>query len=506
MHPGIKISVLTIIIVGLLIYMMQWDSTNQGDDEPVENLLFYCAAGIKPPVEEIVREYKKNYGTSVQIQYGGSGTLLSNIRVAQKGDLFLAADQTYIDTAKQEYDLLDEVIPIAAIRPVIAVAKGNPKNIHSLQDLLRTDVAVAVANPEAASIGRVTKDLLEKTGRWAPLAEAAKVTKPTVTDIANDIKLGTVDAGFLWDATVNQYPELEMVDVPEFAEGRQQITLSVLKSTKHPAKTLHFARYLTARDRGLPYFQKYGYVPVEGDRWEEKPRLLLYSGGVNQLAIEKTIEEFEKREGVEVTRVYNGCGILVSQMRAFQMKGEESKMPDAYFACDVSFMDQVDDDFMERIDLAETDMVILVPKGNPKNILTLQDLARPGLQIGLANPEQSALGALCKRMLEQVGIYDEVVKNVAVNTPTADLLVNQISVGKLDAVIVYQANCPNVKDTLTLVAIDHPAAKAIQPFATYRNSRHKHLVERFLVKLQSAPSQQKFIDTGFRWRGGSQAG
>lgn len=504
MHPGIKISIATIIIVGALIMLMKWDSTEHGEyKKSDESILFFCAAGMKPPVEEVVREYEKTYGTSIQIQYGGSGTLLSNIRVSQQGDLYLAADQTYIDTAKYEYNLVDEVIPIAAIHPVIAVAKGNPKNIKSLQDLLRVDVSVAVANPEAASIGRVTKDLLDKTNQWAPISEAAKVTKPTVTDIANDIKLGTVDAGFLWDATVNQYPELEAVEVPEFAAGQQQITVGVLHSTKNPAKTLHFARYLTARDKGLPSFQKYGFTPVEGDVWEEKPTLLLFSGGVNRLAIEKTIEDFEKREGVEVTRIYNGCGILVSQMQAMKKSGDESKMPDAYFACDVSFMDQVNDDFEDRIDLAETDMVILVLKGNPKNILTLQDLARPGLQIGLANPEQSALGALCKRMLDWEGIYADVEKNVVVNTPTADLLVNQLSVGKLDAVIVYQANCPNVKDTLTIVPIDRPAAKAIQPFATYRNSDHKHLVERFLAELRSAQSQQIFIDTGFRWRADS---
>ena len=65
-------------------------------------------------------------------------------------------------------------------------------------------------------------------------------------------------------------------------------------------------------------------------------------------AIEQTITAFEEREGVRVPRVYNGCGILVAQMKAGQV-------PDAYFACDVEFMKQVqalfpdsEDDFAER--------------------------------------------------------------------------------------------------------------------------------------------------------------
>src|SRR5256885_9955496 len=40
-------------------------------------------------------------------------------------------------------------------------------------------------------------------------------------------------------------------------------------------------------------------------------------------AIEETIQDFERREGVSVTRVYNGCGILVAAMRA-------GDRPDAY--------------------------------------------------------------------------------------------------------------------------------------------------------------------------------
>ena len=41
-----------------------------------------------------------------------------------------------------------------------------------------------------------------------------------------------------------------------------------------------------------------------------------------------------------ITPVYNGCGILVSQMKA----GEK---PDAYFSCDTKFMDMVQERFLE---------------------------------------------------------------------------------------------------------------------------------------------------------------
>jgi len=244
----------------------------------------------------------------------------------------VAGDSSYMDLAREQ-GLLDETLPLAQMRPVIAVAKGNPRRIKSLDDLLRSDVRAGLGSPEAASIGKQTRHVLQQSGQWSALEKAVQergVFKPTVNEIANDIKIGTIDAGVVWDATANQYPELEIVArLTEDESFFLQVAVGVLKSTKQPTEALRFARYLAGRDGGLREFARYGYTPVQGDVWERTPEILLFSGGVNRVAIEETIRSFEQREGVRVTRVYNGCGILVSQMKA----GER---PDAYFACDRS--------------------------------------------------------------------------------------------------------------------------------------------------------------------------
>ena len=170
-------------------------------------LLLFCAAGLKPPVEAIAREYEQTFGVPVQLQYGGSGTLLSNLRISGAGDLFLAAGESYVKSA-HALGLLAETIPLARLRPVIAVGRGNPKNIRTLDDLRRTDVRVAMANPESASIGRTVQELLQHAGQWAALEKRVTVFKPTVNDVANDVKIGSVDAGIVWDGTARQYPKL----------------------------------------------------------------------------------------------------------------------------------------------------------------------------------------------------------------------------------------------------------------------------------------------------------
>ena len=417
--------------------------------------------------------------------------MLSNLQIAKTGDLYLAGDESYIQKA-YEKGLAVEAIPLAVLEPVIAVPKGNPKKIETIDDLLRDDVRLALANPDAASVGRTTRELLRGVGKWDALNACVEVLKPTVNDITNDVKIGSVDAGIVWDAVAAQYPELEIVRSPILSKGKQKVTIAVLTSSQRPTSALRFARYLGARDRGSLQFAANGFTPIQGDAWAETPRVTLYSGGVNRLAIEDTIKRFQEREGVEIDTVYNGCGILVGQMKL----GER---PDAYFSCDVSFVRQVSDLFYDPLNISETDMVIVVHKDNPKKILGLKDLARSGLRLGVANAEQSALGALTKRMLEDAGVYGEIMENVKSQTPTADLLVNQIRTGSLDAAIVYEANTPYVRDALDIIHIEHPAAKAIQPYAVGKNTKYPQLMTRLMDAIRSSESKSKFQSIGFRW-------
>ena len=173
--------------------------------------------------------------------------------------------------------------------------------------------------------------------------------------------------------------------------------------------------------------------------------------------------------------------------------------PDAYFACDVSFMHQVGKMFDDPVSVSETDILIAVQPGNPRGVALLADLAAEGLKLGVANAEQSALGALTKRMLRDAGVLDEVMDNVRSQTPTADMLVNQLRAGGLDAVIVYEANIAQVREHVATIRIDLPSAKAIQPFAVAQDTRHKYLTQRLLETIASVESQTLYQRSGFRW-------
>ena len=493
MKPFIAIVCALVLGIGLLVLLRSGGGAAGGGQGGT--LTVYCASGIKNPVTEAAALYQKEFGTEVNLQFGGTGTLLGQLQVAKRGDLFIAADQLSVANACGT-GVGMEVIPLCRQYPVIGVPAGNPKGVGSLDDLFRDGLRVAVANPEAASIGKIVRTALGD--RWQELAEKVVVMKPTVTELAADLTVGAVDAVVIWNSTVPQFDGIEAVRVPEFSSHIDTVSVVVLASTEQAPAALKFARYLAAPEKGGAVFARMGYDVIPGDPWAGKPEMILYSGGVNRPAVEQTLAEFAEREGAEVTTVFNGCGILCASMKAME-ETSNPKFPDAYYACDVCFVPPVAEIFPESTLLTETEIGIAVRKGNPKEIKTLADLARPGLKVGLCNAEQSTLGYMTDGMLRSSGLQESIRRNVVVEVPTADFLVNQMRAGALDAAIVYRVNYQLQQDHLDLLPIRHEGARAVQPFAVRADSRNKQLAGRLLESFKR--HRERFTGAGFKWLG-----
>lgn len=490
-HTAWHVFIASLVVFGVLVWLL-WEPEKKAGAG--ETLIVFCAPAVKAPVEAVAREYERAYKTKIEFQFQPSQSLVASAEITKKGDVLLPADDSYNDQARAK-NLIAETLPLVRMHAVIVVKRGNPLKIQTLADLSRDGVKVALAG-DAAAVGKLVHQALEKVGAWEPLGKKA-VSKGTVSDVATDVTIGSVDAGIIWNSMLPQYPTLESVEDAAVGAAKASVSASILRSSKNPTAALHFARYLAARDKGLLEFKKVGYEVEEGDAWTETPEIKLFAGAMLRPAIEKTIVEFEAREGARVTRIYDGCGILVSHMRA--AKG--TALPDAYFACDKSFMSQVADLFLDSDDVSQNQLVILVPKGNPHGIKQLKDLGKAGLRIGVGHEKQCALGALTATTFKTSGVFEGVMRNVTVQSATGDLLVNQLLTGSLDAVVAYVSNATSSAEKLDAVPIDIPCALAVQPIAQSKESANKRITARLIDAIKSAQSRERFEAHGFTWKG-----
>lgn len=505
-----------VILAGLALLL--W---NPWGGKPYEGkLTFYCAAGMQTPIKEIISDFEQKYPKiEISLDPGPSGAKLAQIEAAQgRGDLYLSADAFHMDKAKKA-GLVSEVFPVAKIHPVLVVnaetqkqLKAENKAVTGLKDLLRDELKVVLAS-ESAAAGRLSREILKSNG----LLEKVKnkptgkfVEAGTVNHTATTISTTKNSLGFIWDITAIQHKDkVTVIDVPEIQSVSEQVLLGVLTKSERPTQAIRFARFVTARDKGQVNFKHHHFnVIPDADKWEETPRLVLASGAMLKPGIEETVERFAKREGVNIDRAYAGCGILVTDMKILKAKAEKGrkldKFPDAYFSCDVSFMKDVQQWFEASKIVSKNKMVILVQKGNPKNVKSLEDLKRKDLKVGLGHPKNSALGSLTDKLLKHLSYHSEVYaedrKTPIVHKSEGHDLVNNVHLGALDAAVVYQSNAmsaPKFKEKMDIVKIKIPEAFATQPFAVAKDSEHKYLMRRLLEAIMEAQTLNHMKELGF---------
>lgn len=202
--------------------------------------------------------YTQKTGQTIRFHYSGSACLMPQAKLTEMGDLFFPAEKFYMDQALDR-DLIFEWQAVAAFTPVIAVRKGNPKHVRTLQDLTRADLDVGLADPEAAAVGKTAKALLESRGLWKSVKPRVKTYTATVNELGNALKIGSLDVGIIWDAVASWYPEdVEMIEIPDARPWRAAICMGILRQTTQLEQSKVFY-HLVKSPEGQAVFKRFGF-------------------------------------------------------------------------------------------------------------------------------------------------------------------------------------------------------------------------------------------------------
>jgi molybdate transport system substrate-binding protein len=230
-----------------------------------DSLMIFAGAASKPPTEEVARIYEKKKGVGVQVTFGGSGFVLSQMKLARKGDVYFPGSSDFMEKAKRDGLVFPETEKIVAyLIPAINVQKGNPRKIQSLKDLLKPGVRLAIADPESVCVGTYAVEVIEKN--LSP-EEQALFRKNLVTTVescektANIISLKGVDAVIGWEVFKHWDPErIETIFLkPEEVPRIGYIPAAVSRFTGKKDLVMKFIDFLVSPE-SKAVFKKYGYL------------------------------------------------------------------------------------------------------------------------------------------------------------------------------------------------------------------------------------------------------
>lgn len=177
--------------------------------------------------------------------------------------------------------------------------------------------------------------------------------------------------------------------------------------------------------------------------------LLCHIGGTMRPVFEKLAEAYENETGQKIELNSAGSGELLANIE-LQAEG------DLYVSHD-PFLDTIMGKGLavNGWTLAEVYPVIIVQKGNPKNIRTLNDFARKDVQLALTDYELSTLGRLLPTIFGKAGMNLDALtkqKNIVIHR-SGSYVANLVAMKNADAALVWEAVAVLRRDTLDSIPI-----------------------------------------------------
>ncbi len=131
--------------------------------------MVFAGSAASPVYNETVPMFEAKTGIQVELQLGGSGSLLSSMEITKTGDAYIPGSPDYLIKANQSQVINlnnTKATILAYLVPAIIVQKGNPKNITSLQDLAKPGITIGIGDPDSVCVGLYAKQLLQANGLW----------------------------------------------------------------------------------------------------------------------------------------------------------------------------------------------------------------------------------------------------------------------------------------------------------------------------------------------------
>ena len=135
-------------------------------------------------------------------------------------------------------------------------------------------------------------------------------------------------------------------------------------------------------------------------------------------------------------------------------------------------------------------------KGNPKNITSLKDFARPGLKIALGDVNATAIGKAGAKMFKVLNITAAVEKNVVTRSPTVNELAVIMNTGQADAALLTQDQVNTDKvDVITIPVNDNVIL--ITPIGATTFSANPSAAAQFIAFVASDEGKAYFVKHNF---------
>ena len=232
----------------------------------------FCGSASKPAMEEAAAAFEEETGIRVYLNFSGSGTMLSQMKISRSGDLYIPGSPDYMAMAEADGVIApDSINIIAYLVPAVLVPEDNPESIYGLSDLARPGIEVGIGNPEAVCVGLYAVEILEFNDLLEEIRSNIVTHAESCAKTASLVALDSVDAIIGWRVFSVWHDTVDTVYLePEQIPRLSYVPAAVSTYAQDRDSAGRFIDFLVS-PRGQEIFKKHGYLATEAEAREYAP-------------------------------------------------------------------------------------------------------------------------------------------------------------------------------------------------------------------------------------------
>jgi len=252
-----------LFLITLMIFVLGCTANGHSDDAKAEvtSLNISAAISLTDALEEIKDIYEKENDVELSFNLAGSGTLAQQIQQGAPVDVFISANQNWMDTLEADNLIqIDTRSNITGNRLVLIGSDASGLTKASVEDVLKENITkIAIGNPESVPAGKYTEQTLNGLHMWKELEDKFVFAKD-VRQVLTYVETGNSDIGFVYESdalTSNTINILTVVD--EDLHDPILYPGAVLVDSKHSEAAHNFLTFMES-DVAQEILENYGFT------------------------------------------------------------------------------------------------------------------------------------------------------------------------------------------------------------------------------------------------------
>ena len=204
-------------------------------------LTVLAAASLTESFNQIGKDFETaNPTIKVTFSYGGSSGLAQQITSGAPADVFAAASPATMKTVTDAGDATGDPVTFVKNQLVIAVPKGNPKGITTLENLTKPGLKVALCAEQVPCGAAAKKALAAANVKLTPVT-----LEQDVKSALAKVKLGEVDAALVYRTDAKAAAsDVEGIEFPESAGAINAYPIVALKAAPNATAAAAFVAFV----------------------------------------------------------------------------------------------------------------------------------------------------------------------------------------------------------------------------------------------------------------------